>query len=157
MKAEIGILLSVLSLSSFAVLPAVIGDDVTASLYVQDLCSLTVSPTSISFGTPKAGDVDVAADHSVNLKNYDQSSNIPANIYLEGTDWNLPNFDVGKTKYMYDVGTSTPLTTSAVLAGLLPVGEAGKDVSFTVSVPANQAAGSYSQKITVTFSCQPPA
>lgn len=151
---KITVLISIIASSSLTVFPPVIGTDVLATANVQEGCSLDVSPTSISFGNLVAGSADNPADNPVSLVNNAGSSNVPADVYLQGTDWNLPNFDVGKTKYSFNGGSSTPLTTISAFAGTVPQDATGKDVSFIVSVPANQAAGLYTQTITVTFECE---
>lgn len=159
MKTEIrniSILITVIAVASFAVLPTVIGleaGSIAASTYVNGNCDLTLSTGSIDFGYLNAG--TTSDPETVNMKDNAQASNLESIVSLSGDDWGT-GFPVTSTIYTFPGGSPTSLTATSTVIGTVPQNPAGENVGFTVSVPANQAAGNYSQTITVTFECSVP-
>jgi hypothetical protein len=159
-KTEIRNIVALISLiagSLFIILPSVIAtNNIITSVDVEESCDLVVDPTDIDFDQLNAGHTSSAIP--VNMLDNAPESNIPSFVWMSGSSWSdgTHNFPVGSTEYIFPGGSATSLTGSAVYIGMVPQDDDGKDVDFQVSVPANQAAGLYSQTITVTFSCQPP-
>ncbi len=129
---------------------------VAASVNVPLYCGITLSPTSISFGSVSPGS---NVPTNVLVTDTNSAGNTQANVLIDGTAWtsSSSSFGVGNTEW--DTTSQTTYTGTALTSSLASTGEtlsasAGSNtLYFGLAVPASQAAGVYSQTITIENSC----
>ena len=126
---------------------------VAASLVVPNTCIPEVSNTAITFpSTQPGGFANTAND--VTITNF---GNAASNVLASGTSWvaGSNNFGVTNTLWSATSGANigTQLTGSAVDTKIVTNSGASNNIYFGVNVPVSQAAGTYSQTITISTSC----
>ncbi len=127
---------------------------VTASVNVPASCAITLSPTTLDFGS-------IAPQANVPTNNVVGDSNggdIVANILVKGTDWSGTPGSFGVSNTLWDASTDATYTgnqlTNALVITSVIIGTTGtNDIYFGLGVPAGTAAGIYSQTITIENSC----
>ncbi len=144
--------------------------NVVANVVVQGVCYISLSPSSISFGT-----LTPTATYNTNqiVTDTDNGGNVAANILLEGTggsgatlgDWLGPGSNVipvGNTLYS---ASSQPSYSGAALSNALTnsniviaapnviTTSTSANVFFGLGVPAGTAGGTYTQNILIENSC----
>jgi hypothetical protein len=151
--------LTVLALGMFAI-PGVTftqsSGSVTASVNVPLYCGITLNPTSISFGSVSPGS---NVPTNVLVTDTNSAGNTQANVLIEGGNWISVSSSFGVSNTLWDSTTQTTYTGNALTLSLASTGEtlsasAGSNtLYFGLAVPASQAAGVYSQTITIENSC----
>ena len=159
--SKTAILFVLAAIIGFAAIGIVYADSddevITASVTVPEVCIVSLNTTSINFGSVSPGTDTGATNQVVEVTN---NGNILAvNTTIEGTQWadNGNTMVVGQTEYNttgFTYGAGTALTGSPVtIAGGNIAAGASLDVFFGVAVPAQQAAETYEQNITITMNC----
>jgi len=126
--------------------------EIQATVTVTAVCGLSVDQTSLTFGNLLQGGTS-----SVLTRSADLTTNTPTTVTIAGVDWVGVNqahtMSVGQTAYGVDVTPGTALTTSA--ATLFPSSSVNEQhsVGFQVAIPNPQPADTYSQTITIGFTC----
>jgi len=149
-------LVSLFSLVPLA-MPASTNFDVQGTVTIAETCGFDVSPkgtNALSFGQllPGASNQPSAPDN-ITVTN---TGSIPVGIYVNGTDWTAGSLSmpVGKTEYGLTAPPSTPLTLLPPASPVTTVGNLPSpntaSIYFDLSIPSGQAAGAYTQDITVT-------
>jgi hypothetical protein len=137
---------------------------VTASVSVLGVCFISLSPTSLNFGS-------IAANANVPTNNLvtdsDSNGDAAATIFVEGTSWNsisntLIGFGVSNTlwsasslgTYSGNALTNTLTSTGIIIAAPTQANPTtNSPIYFGLGVPGGTPAGSYSQTITIENSC----
>lgn len=131
--------------------------DIEATVTVIAVCDLTVNTDPINFGTLLQGGASGAVGRSLTL-----DANTPTDVRIFGTTWTgsdpAHTFSVGQTTYGLDGSPDTPLKLSTGDLLFPSEVDASHTVNFELAVPNPQAADTYGQTITLSFSCnQGPA
>ena len=127
---------------------------------VQGFCSISLSPTSINFGS-----IAASANVPTNslITDTDSGGNVQASVLVKGTDWSgTGSFGVSNTLYssssqltytgnaLTNTLTGTGITIAAPTQGSPSTNSL---IYFGLGVPAGAPAGAYSQTITIENSC----
>ena len=144
--------------------PALAQTDVLATVRIETVCVLDVTPDPLDFGTIVP---TTSLDSAIQTATLENTGNADIDsLQVSGDDWDVggspPTMPVGQTEYDDDgtlpFGVSsigTPLTSSptTVLGGFLGDGLTD-DILYRVSIPNDQQpAENYDQTITYTFGC----
>ena len=133
---------------------------VSLTANVQGFCLISLSPTSINFGS-------IAASANVPTNNLitdtDSGGNVQASVLVEGTGWSgAGSFGVSNTLYSSSSQTTytgNALTSTLTLTGITIAAptqgnpSTNSPIYFGLGVPAGAPAGAYSQTITIENSC----
>jgi len=150
-----------------SLVPVVLSDgtDITASVTVEKSCGISLDMAPITFtkstNPPPFNLIpgDTSDTVSRDVTNTGTSSQTECTYTIKGTDWiGGPGMDVKQTKYMCTdsddnacTATSpTQLITSEVNFLGLNAGITSA-IDFNVTIPSNQASGTYTQNITITL------
>ena len=129
---------------------------VTASVNVPLYCGISVSPTSISFGSVSPGS---SVPTNVLVTDTNAAGNTQANVLIDGGNWISGSNSFGASNTLWDTSSQatyagTPLTLTPVSTGETLAASAGSNtLYFGLAVPSSQAAGVYTQTITIENSC----
>ena len=129
---------------------------VTASVNVPLYCGISVSPTSISFGSVSPGS---SVPTNVLVTDTNAAGNTQANVLIDGTVWSSSPNSFGVSNTLWDTTSQATYNGIALTSSLASTGEtlaasAGSNtLYFGLAVPSSQAAGTYSQTITIENSC----
>jgi len=137
---------------------------VTASVNVLATCFISLSPTSLNFGSIVAN-ANVPTNNLVT--DLDPNGNVAATIFVEGTSWNsvsntLIGFGVSNTlwnpsslvTYSGNALTNTLTSTGITIPAPTQANPTtNSPIYFGLGVPGGTPAGSYSQTITIENSC----
>ncbi len=133
---------------------------VSLTANVQGFCSISLSPTSINFGS-----IAASANVPTNslITDTDSNGNAQAGVLVEGTGWSgAGTFGVSNTLYSNSIQTAytgNALTSTLTLTGITIAAPTQSNPStnspiyFGLGVPAGAPAGAYSQTITIENSC----
>jgi hypothetical protein len=136
---------------------------VSLTANVQGFCSISLSSTSINFGS-------IAASANVPTNNLitdtDSGGNVQASVLVEGTDWTGTAGTFGVSNTLYSSSSQSTYTgnalTNTLITGITGITIAAPTQSspstnspiyFGLGVPAGAPAGAYSQTITIENSC----
>ena len=127
---------------------------------VQGFCSISLSPTSINFGS-----IAASANVPTNslITDTDSGGNVQASVLVKGTDWSgTGSFGVSNTLYSSSsqgAYTGNALTNTLTITGITIAAptqgspSTNSPIYFGLGVPAGAPAGAYSQTITIENSC----
>jgi spore coat protein U-like protein len=129
--------------------------DITAQVTVPAVCTVSLSANSIDFGSVAPGTDTGSNNQQVTVTNGGNTE--ATNVTIKGNDWSGPDtMPVGQTQWAtsaFTYGSGNALTASdAVVTTNLAAGSS-TTLYFGVGVPSGQAAGTYTQTITVTMNC----
>ena len=126
---------------------------IAASLSVPNTCVPEVSNTAISFPSTQPG----GFANTANVVTVTNFGNAASNVLVSGTSWvaGANSFGVTNTLWSATSGANigTQLTGSAVDTKIVAAAGASNSIYFGANVPVSQAAGTYSQTITISTSC----
>ncbi|MCL4404702.1 hypothetical protein M1583_01795, partial [Candidatus Marsarchaeota archaeon] len=138
---------------------------ITADVQVGSVCYISLSPTSISFGSVVANS---NVPTNVLVTDTDTGGNAAATLLVNGTNWFLngnslaTSFGVSNT--LWDSGTQTIYTGNALSNTLVSTGitiaapssttpSTSNSIYFGLGIPGGTPAGVYEQTITLENSC----
>jgi len=154
MKREIIALVVLLSIVTAVVTNAFADSaQIDATVTIPATCGIATTTNTVNFGSVNTGATSTEQNLYVN-----NTGSVEANISIKGLDWvnGTNTMPVGQTRYAVTTGTygsKTPLTTSdQVLANNVANG-GNTPLYLQMVVPIGQAAGIYTQNITVTTTC----
>ncbi len=131
--------------------------DITASVTVPAICTVSLNTTTIDFGSVAPGADTGGVNQAVNVTNGGNTQ--ATSTTIKGNDWSdgTHTMPVGQTEwststFTYGSGTALTASDATITGGNLNAGSS-LILYFGVGVPSGQAAATYSQTITVTMNC----
>lgn len=166
-------------LLSLLVIPVICGDDVTVNAEVQSYLEVTLSYTSIDFGTLTAGsEYNYLPNQDLGWYNATVNANSEYQVTFEPTDLTYESYTISKDNFCFCLNVTQPIPTDFLQANCwgdyatvadiacinttagvtnitytdIPYNYTINYHGFWLTIPSGQHAGTYTGTITITYS-----
>jgi len=130
--------------------------NVIASVTVPAVCGITLSATTIDFGSLAPG-IDVPTNNAIIDSN--TGGDIAVNVLLVGNDWTSTSSSFSVSNTVYSAAIGTPYSTATKLTNILVITPyivgpyTSNTIYFGLGIPQTVLKGSYTQNILIENSC----